>query len=73
MWFIVHVQDAFHPIPGLTNYAGVTGRWGLLSLAQIAVRSQVLLTRLVQVPLCTCTQPALNQYHTTQADSDDFS
>ena len=28
------MQDAFQPIPGLINCAGVTGRWGLLSYAQ---------------------------------------
>ena len=32
------VQDAFQPIPGLINCTGVTGRWGLLSHAQNAIR-----------------------------------
>ena len=29
------MQDAFQPTPGLISYAGVTGRWGLLSRARI--------------------------------------
>ena len=28
------VLDVFRPLPGLISYAGVTGRWGLLSHAQ---------------------------------------
>ena len=31
-------QDAFRPTPGLISCTGVTGRWGLLSHAQNAVR-----------------------------------
>ena len=32
------VQDTFQPIPGLISCTGVTGKWGLLSHTQSAIR-----------------------------------
>ena len=40
----------FRPLPGLISGAGVTGRWGLLSHAQNAVRGLALFERLVETP-----------------------
>ena len=41
------VQDVFQPIPGVISCAGVTGRWGLLSHTQNAVRWLALFKRSV--------------------------
>ena len=49
------VQDTFRPIPGLISCAGVTGRWGLLTHAQNAVRWLVLSKRLVEGLQRSCT------------------
>ena len=49
------VQDTFRPIPGIISCAGVTGRWGLLTHAQNAVRWLVLSKRLVEGLQRSCT------------------
>ena len=57
-------QDVFRPIPGLISSTWVTGRWGLFSHAQNAVRRLALSTKLVEAlwryrlfvscPSCSC-------------------
>ena len=50
---VTHVQDAFWLIPGLISCAGVTGRWGLLSHAQDAVKWLALSVEYMEAPQIT--------------------